>query len=113
MGGKSSQDKGKRFEREVALKASEVLGRKIYRTQQSRGGLTEGSDVVAKPFSIECKHYKKRGGLIARAYEQSQRDAGEGLIPICICKGDRQDPLVTMGYDAFWEMAEAYIRSLQ
>ena len=114
MGGRSSQNKGKRFEREVALKASDVLGRKIYRTQQSRGGLTEGSDVVCEPYwSIECKHYKKLGGLIKRAYDQSKRDAKDGLVPIAICKGDRQEPLVTMSWDHFWTMAEAYVKSHQ
>lgn len=108
MGGKHSRDKGHRLERLVAKDFGEVLKREIQRTIQFRGGATEGSDVVAEPFSIECKHYKKLGGLIVRAYEQAKRDTKEGFIPIAICKGDRQEPLVTMGYADFLDFVKEW-----
>ena len=106
--GKMQRNKGHRFERKVATDATIALGQKVLRTIQFRGGQSEGSDVVVEPFAIECKHYKKLGGLINRAYEQAKRDAKEGYIPICICKGDRQEPLVTMGYDDFWELIKEW-----
>ena len=89
MGGKFSQDKGKRFERWFANKLGDALGRKVYRTQQSRGGTTEGSDVVSEPFSCELKSYAKLGGLIMRALKQSEKDCKPGYIPVAICKGNR------------------------
>lgn len=104
----SQRAKGHRFERRVAADATEVMGQQVNRTIQFRGGQSDGSDVVVKPFAIECKHYKKLGGLINRAYEQAKRDAKEGYIPICICKGDRQEPLVTMGYDDFWKLIKEW-----
>tara|TARA_Y100001963_G_scaffold159983_1_gene266690 strand:+ start:488 stop:826 length:339 start_codon:yes stop_codon:yes gene_type:complete len=105
---KSQRAKGHRFERKVAADATVALGQKVQRTIQFRGGQSEGSDVVVEPFAIECKHYKKLGGLINRAYEQATRDAKEGYIPIAICKGDRQEPLVTMGYKDFWELIKEW-----
>ena len=108
MGGKHARNKGHRFEREVAKDLGEAMGREVRRTIQFRGGATEGSDVVCEPFSIECKHYKKLGGLIARAYEQAQRDCKEGFIPIAVCKGDRQEPLVTMGYADFLDFIKEW-----
>jgi len=106
--GKSQRIKGTRFELKVAADATVALGKETKRTIQFRGGESEGSDVVCWPFAIECKHYKKLGGLINRAYEQATRDAKEGYIPVCICKGDRQEPLVTMGYKDFWELIKEW-----
>ena len=108
MGGRSARDKGHRFERQVAKDLGEALGCEVRRTIQFRGGSCDGSDVVAEPFSIECKSYKKLGGLIARAYEQAQGDTKEGHIPIAICKGDRQEPLVTMGYADFLDFVKEW-----
>ena len=79
--GKAQKDKGHRFELKVAADATVALGKKVTRTIQFRGGESEGSDVVVEPFAIECKHYKKLGGLINRAYEQAKRDAREGYLP--------------------------------
>ena len=108
MGGKHARNKGHRCEREVAKDLGEAMGREVRRTIQFRGGINDGSDVCAEPWSIECKHYKKLGGLIARAYEQAQRDCKEGFIPIAVCKGDRQEPLVTMGYDDFLDFVKEW-----
>ena len=106
--GKAQRDKGHRFERQVAADATVALGEKVTRTIQFRGGQSEGSDVVVEPFAIECKHYKKLGGLLYRAYEQATRDAKEGYIPISICKGDRKEPVVLMGYNDFWELIKEW-----
>jgi len=108
MGGKHSRDKGHRFERQVAKDLGEAMGREVRRTIQFRGGATEGSDVVCSPFSIECKSYKKLGGLIARAYEQAQRDCKEGFIPIAVCKAARLEQLVTMGYADFLDFVREW-----
>jgi hypothetical protein len=111
MGGKHARSKGHRNERQVAKDLGRVLGfedGEVQRTIQSRGGASEGADVVVEPFAVECKHYKKLGGLIVRAYEQAKRDAKEGFIPISICKGDRQEPLVTMGYADFLDFVKEW-----
>lgn len=110
MGGKHSRDKGHRFERQVAKDAGKALGfndGEVRRTLQSRGGASEGSDIsIAGHFAIECKRYKEVKGLVVRALRQAERDAKPGQIPIAICKGDREDAIVSMRYDDFWDMVQ-------
>ena len=109
MGGKHSRNKGHAFEREVAKEAGRRLGLKdgeVRRTLQSRGGASEGSDISVGHLAIECKRYKTVRGLPVRALRQAERDAKPGQIPISICKGDREDAIVSMRYDDFWDMVQ-------
>ena len=110
MGGKHSRNKGHAFERQVAKDAGKALGfndGEVRRTLQSRGGASDGSDVsIAGHFAIECKRFKEVTGLVVRALRQAERDAKPGQIPISICKGDREDAIVSMRYDDFWDMVQ-------
>lgn len=63
-------------------------------------------DVIAGPFGIECKAYKKplATGLYA-ALEQCINDIGDsGLMPIVVAKFDYKPPVVVIKYKDFKKM---------
>lgn len=77
--GKASRNKGKRGERELALKLTELFGHLCRRGQQFSG--LEGKDVVGLPgVHIECKR-TERLSLYA-AVEQAKTDADDGEVPV-------------------------------
>ena len=76
---KSSRDKGKRGERELAqLFTGEGYPAKRFGFAQSRFGGCEGADVVCEALPwlhVECKRYKTfMGAKLRAALEQAERD---------------------------------------
>ena len=103
VSGKYNRVKGHTFEREVAAAFREALSDPtIKRTIQYRGGASEGADVVAGPFHIECKRQKQP--RILSAYEQAARDCAEGGYPVAVTKASRADALVTLSLEDFLEI---------
>lgn len=94
MAGKSSRDKGKAGERELA-KALRAAGYETRRGQQYSGSETS-ADVVGLPgIHIECKRVERLN--IYSAVEQAVRDAGDsGNAPAVFHRTNRHPWLVTM-----------------
>ena len=88
MGGKSSQQKGKRFELSIANKLKELFNIKVRRTPLS-GGMDFKGDIICiddnsiiSEFSFECKNQEKLN--IWKALEQSRNDAPRGKTPLVV-----------------------------
>ena len=101
--GKTSRDKGKGYEREIA-KILKKFGFKARRTEQYCGKSGDSSDVVGLPgIHIECKHYKSTGFK----YEwltQAIEDSKDGETPIVVHRTDRNPNVVTLKLEDFIEL---------
>lgn len=101
--GKASRDKGKRFERMVALLFKEHFGSKLaYRGApiQASGGC-KAADVVVPEFPflhVECSHGKTVSPHAKM--QQAIRDSG-GKMPVVVTRRDRGDVLVTLRFEDF------------
>lgn len=93
--GKTSRNKGKVGERELAA-ALRAEGFESARRGQQYSGSETSADVVGLPgIHIECKRVEKLN--IYDAIEQAQRDAGEsGELPAVFHRRNRKPWLVTM-----------------
>lgn len=98
--GKSSRDKGARFERSLASKFREY-GYEARRTAQYCGKSGDASDVTGLPgIHVEAKHVEQM-----RLYEwmaQAKRDAAAGggnALPAVFHKKNNAEILVTMTID--------------
>lgn len=93
--GKTSRNKGKVGERELAA-ALRAEGFESARRGQQYSGSETSADVVGLPgIHIECKRVEKLN--IYEAVEQAQRDAGEsGELPAVFHRRNRKPWLVTM-----------------
>lgn len=93
--GRTSRNKGKAGERELAA-ALRAEGFESARRGQQYSGSETSADVVGLPgIHIECKRVEKLN--IYEAVEQAQRDAGEsGELPAVFHRRNRKPWLVTM-----------------
>lgn len=99
--GKSSREKGKRGERELAHVLNEY-GFDCRRGQQFCGKNGD-ADVVGLPgIHIECKRVEKLN--IENAMEQSVNDAREGEIPVVTHRKNGKPWLVTLRLEGFMEL---------
>lgn len=100
--GKTSRNKGKVGERELAA-ALRAQGFEARRGQQYSGSETS-ADVVGLPgIHIECKRVEKLN--IYEAVEQAQRDAGKsGELPAVFHRRNRKPWLVTMSMDDWFRL---------
>lgn len=99
--------KGKRNELLLAHKLQEY-GYGARRSQQF-AGINGDADVVGVPLlHIECKAVQKLN--LDKAMAQSIRDAKDGEIPVVMHHKDRQPWRVTLDFDHFMAMFQAYER---
>ena len=106
MSGKRSNNKGKRWEREVAAMIREAMpGADIRRGWQDRAGSDE-PDVICPVYWVEAKHHKLTNPRAA--LRQATSDASPGRVPIAVCKDDRQPAHVTMWLDDWLEMVRQW-----
>lgn len=95
--GKSERDKGSRFERKVA----QAFGTERVGTRGKRD--KEHADVEHDVFFIQCKHYKRMA--LFRWFEETSEGASKvGKTPILVLKEDRNEPVVVIGLDAFFDL---------
>ena len=78
----NSNEKGKRFEREVAAFLRDIGFEEARRTAQVDGSLS--ADVVSDGLHVECKHYAKIGAV--RFMDQALRDRDEADIPVVVMR---------------------------
>ena len=100
--GKASRDKGKRGERELAAKLTELFGKLCRRGQQFCG--IEGKDVVGIPgVHIECKRAERLS--LYQAIEQAKADAMDGEVPIVFHRQNGKEWLAVIPADSLPELA--------
>lgn len=101
MGGKSSRDKGKRGERELA-KVLRSYGYDTKRGQQYCG-VNGDADVIGLPgIHIECKRVERLNLYDAMA--QSMSDARSGEMPVVMHRKNNCEWLVTLSLDDFMKL---------
>lgn len=98
----NSNAKGKRGERELAAKLTEVFGAACRRGQQYCG--IEGDDVVGLAgIHIECKRTEKLS--LYSAMEQAEADTGEGEVPLLCHRRNNERWLAIVDLDDLPELA--------
>lgn len=95
--GKTSRDKGKRGERELAHKLTELFGQICRRGQQFCG--IEGKDVVGLPgVHVECKRTERLS--LYPAIEQAKADSADGDIPVVFHRQNGKEWLAIVPADS-------------
>lgn len=104
--GKTSREKGKRGEREVAKIFREAGYPEARRTSQYCGKTGDASDVTGVPgLHLEVKFVEKEA--VRSWYGQAVRDAeaaDKGDVPVVIHRKTHSDWLVTLSLDDFIEI---------
>lgn len=103
---RSSREKGKRGERELAGRLRELGVSEAHRGQQYHGG-TDSPDVVGMPgVHIECKRVERL--RLHDAMVQSQGDAnGSGDVPVVMHRRNGEPWYVTLGLEDFVSLYRA------
>lgn len=106
--GKSSREKGKQGERELAAELRR-LGFDSARRAQQYCGTESSADILGlERVHIECKRCEALS--IYKAMQQAIRDAGETQdIPVVMHRRSRQPWLAIMALEDWAEMYQAYI----
>ena len=95
--------KGKRGERELAAKLTEILGQTCRRGQQYSG--IEGEDVVGVDgLHIECKRTETLS--LYPAMEQAVRDAQSGSVPVVCHRRSRKPWLLVVRLEDVLKLVE-------
>lgn len=98
----NSRTKGKLGELEVA-KILREAGIDARRGQQFSGG-ADSPDVVADMPGVHLEVKRVESFSLRQALAQSQRDAGEGEIPVVLQRGNRQPWVAVMLMDDFLKL---------
>jgi len=105
MSGKSSQQKGKRFEREVAKQINNKFSTKVRRTPLS-GGMDFKGDIICiddssiiSEFSWECKNQEKLN--IWKALQQSRNDEPQRTIPVVVFTKNNEKEYIALELEDF------------
>lgn len=107
----NSRNKGANYERKIAAMLREY-GYEAERGCQHSGG-KDSPDVKhnMKGIHIEAKAVEKLN--IWNAIAQSERDAGADEIPVVIFKRNRSGSYVTLSFENFMKLFQAYERTKQ
>ena len=105
--GKTSRDKGKRGERDLAQELRR-LGCKGARRAQQYCGSESSADLLGIPgIHVECKRTETLS--LYAAYEQAQKDStGSNDVPVVMHRRNHRPWLVIMGLDDWIPMYHAY-----
>ena len=104
----NSKQKGNRGEREFAKLCRENGFHETRRGQQYNG--LDGEDVVGLPYMhIEVKRVERLN--ISKAIRQAVEDAKEDQIPMVAHRKNREEWLVTMRAEDWFELYEAFIKN--
>ena len=106
MGGKSSQQKGKRFEREVAKQINKKFENANCRRTPLSGGMDFKGDIcsindnsIISEFSFECKNQEKLN--IWKALEQSRNDAPQRTMPVVVFRKNHSLDYIALELEDF------------
>jgi len=106
MGGKSSQQKGKRFEREVAKQINKKFENANCRRTPLSGGMDFKGDIcsindnsIVSEFSFECKNQEKLN--IWKALEQSRNDAPQRTMPVVVFTKNHEKDYIALELEDF------------
>jgi len=106
VNGTGCRRKGAAFELELAARFREVMpGVEVKRGLQFRSG-DEGADVLAPPFWVEAKRRERLDPI--GALKQAERDSVPELIPVAVCKKNRERAVATLYLDDFLLLVKAY-----
>lgn len=102
----NSQQKGKRFEREVAKEISDKFGIKCSRTPCS-GGMDIKGDIISLSgipawFHWECKNQEKVN--IWKSMEQAERDCRGHKIAAVVFKRNHSKTYVMLDFSSFLDI---------
>ena len=108
----NSRSKGAAGERELAHELTRVLNCKARRGQQFSGS-PDSPDIVTdlNGIHIECKRVEHL--KLYPALKQSERDAGDGEIPVVMHRKNREKWVVIVELERLPELAEKLVRQLQ
>ena len=107
--GKASRDKGARFERTLSKMLREY-GYEAERGCQHAGG-KDSPDVKTNMPNIHIEAKAVEHLNLWNAIAQSERDAGEDEMPVVMFKRNRSGVYVTLGFENFMKLYQAYERS--
>jgi len=104
----NSQQKGKRFEREIAKEINRRFNTSVRRTPCS-GGLSIKGDIIdlqgsLKDYHFECKYQKKLN--FWKAISQAQRDCPPRKHWLVVFRRNQETPKVIMNFDHFLNLLE-------
>ena len=106
--GKSSREKGKRGERELAQELRRLGCQNARRAQQYCGTESSADILGLKNIHIECKRCESLS--IYKAMQQAARDAGETHdMPVVMHRRSRQPWLAVMRLEDWAKMYQTYI----
>ena len=106
--GKKSKTKGKVGEREAAAKLSHLLGTKVERSQQYKGGQHSADLSGAGRLHPEVKRTERLN--LYDAMSQAANDAGANNLPIVIHRRNRQPWLFICYLDDLTNVAQEVTR---
>ena len=97
----NANQKGKRFERDVAKSLNEKFGTNVRRTPSS-GGLSIKGDIidtsgVLSEFHFECKNQESLN--IWKALEQAECDRPRGRLPVVVFTRNHHDTYACMKFE--------------
>ena len=101
MGGKLSRTKGHSYEREIAKKFRHLYP-KSKRMLEYQLEDCNGVDVIAGPFSIQCKRYKD----YAPISKIEEIKAPSQQIHALVTKGDRKEDIICLKLRDFLDILE-------
>lgn len=105
MGGKTSRNKGHKFERAVANKFVDAGYTKARRHLEYHEDDCHGVDLDnTGPFRVQCKAHKNYVSVNTISEIQ---DLKQGEIPVLITKGDRLESMAVLPAKDFYKMAES------
>lgn len=105
MTGRSSREKGKRGEREVAGRLRDIFGECVVRGWQAAG--PHSPDVDTPYFWVEVKRRRRVNIMQALRQATDERNAADdNRTPIAVCRQDREPPTVTLWWDDFLDFIE-------
>ena len=105
----NSQDKGKRFEREIAKTLNKKFGSNVRRTPNS-GGLSIKGDImdtqgILSEWSFECKNQEKLN--IWKAFDQAANDsAGTRRTPIVVFTKNHDRTLACLEFEDWMNLVK-------
>lgn len=107
--GKMSRNKGARFERQVAQMLREY-GYEAERGCQHAGG-KDSPDVKTNMPNIHIEAKAVEHLNLWNAIAQSEHDAGEDEMPVVMFKRNRSGVYVTLSFENFMKLYQAFERS--